>query len=181
MKKKKKTKKDSTKTVADLVKKIDSIVETIEVYEINSISYKPIESLVLWFIAIGVGLFLTVFSNIDKIQVKETIPEKYILLISLILVGIGLAITSIIRLYLLLRDFVILTAKGVIKKIRYKINNETADKSDMDKFDRQHKAWIKTIDIPDVIMKLLRDGIILIVIGVLIFIGYYVYFFIKYE
>jgi len=179
--KKKQDKKDGVINKTDMLKKIDTITGTIETYDITSKSNRPIENLVTWFIAIGAGFILTVFSNINNIQINEKIPQKNILIISIVFVGVGLAIISTIRIYLFMREFIIMTARGVLIKIRYKINNDTVVDKDFIKFNRQFKNWLNTIDIPDLIMKLLRNSIIIIILGLLTFTGYFISYLISYH
>ena len=175
------SKKKSLKNKKDLIDYIDSIFDTLENYDVFSKSIKSIENMLNWFIAVGVGLFLAIFSNIDKLRYENQIPEKHILVISLILIGLGSAIISSIRILLFLREYIIITAKGVINKIRFKIKKESNTDSDFDNFEKQCKTWLKITDKSYSLLLFLREGIFLIVIGVFIFIGYFIYVIIRYQ
>ena len=165
----------------ELVEEIESLKKTLEKYDLYSNSKIQIESISNWFIAIAIGVFIAIFSNLDKIQIDNQIPYKEFLLLSLMFTGIGLMFLTMLKFVLLLKDLIIKDSKGFFNKTIYKITKGNVTKKDFEKTEKSFYRWVNVINKPNALLKLFPQSILLIIIGIFLFIAYMIFFIIVYK
>ena len=174
------TEQDKAKSLIDLASKIESIIEKIKVFDIRSLDLDRFGKIINWYTVIAVGMLLAILSNFDKLLINGEIPEKFVVIICLIVIMLGLVVLTLLRIIFLFREMVIKSSLELMEKIRYKVAKGEVQESDMDKFNRAIIRFISVSNKPDKFHNLFWFGISFIILGVAIFSGYFIYFLIRY-
>ena len=169
------------KSKSDAASELDDLIETLNQYDVNTSSLRPMEVLLNWFIALGTGIFLTIISNFDKLLIDNKIPYKGLFILINGIILLGLFIIVVIRLLLLFRDYHIVSSKSLIQKIKFKMRKGNSTTEDEEILKRNIMKWLDFMDLPSGLMRIAMNSMILMVLGLLTLVGYYFYFLLCFK